>query len=694
MATIKPYPHYRINVIDQSIGTVNTTAVLPIHRPVYVTKTQEGPAGIPVWCESFTKASRIFGAQTFNEGNPTYFSQQAFFLKNTMTYNGAFIVRAAASSAKQAIGILEAIVTPASGESGIVQYEKDESGNRIVDAEGEYVPLLDVDSNPVKEDGITISYRVRYAKTAEEADLQLNELTIRTLEGGVKVIPLFVFEALYVGNYGNDLALQIFYKSSENDASVINQTGSIFTTLAPSRRDYNKSTFTAYRDIYGNVDQSFCIKPDVVDPVTGISKSMDVVLSRAYSEDNQLPYTIYTYVNNINQLGNMIIDVETNDDVLGFVKGDDFDAATSELGFRVNIYSLRNPNNQLYDHVVFEESTDTDVVKFTSGYNIFLGAGEDGSLSDVTVEDAVQSFCKGTLYPEIEDSAKYPITHMYDVGFSAATKFAMLDFLNLREDIGVEVTPQVLFADGTGTPIKMNTQMEDETLGEVLRSYALLMRESIAKGTECCRASIYMQSGFPIAPTYNKPVPFTFWSAMKHAEYHNVPYLSSREPRGWPYSYNTLFKGEPNWVPYSHASRSRLWDNGFNYCISADMSRIFYPALRTVYRYESSALVDQWFVDAIIYAKHTIRQAWGNFTGRNDYTDVIQSEIEKYLVAELGALFGGRYRFSVRVYQTAIEQQLGYIQHVAINITAPNTNRGWDVDIIVGREGLDSEAGV
>ena len=50
MSALKPYPHYEINVKDNSIYTFAVDEILPVHRPLYTMVCQEGPVGEPVWC--------------------------------------------------------------------------------------------------------------------------------------------------------------------------------------------------------------------------------------------------------------------------------------------------------------------------------------------------------------------------------------------------------------------------------------------------------------------------------------------------------------------------------------------------------------------------------------------------------------------------------------------------------------------
>ena len=61
MSALKPYPHYEINVKDNSIYTFAVEEVLPVHRPLYTLVCQEGPVGDPVWCPNASALKKKFG---------------------------------------------------------------------------------------------------------------------------------------------------------------------------------------------------------------------------------------------------------------------------------------------------------------------------------------------------------------------------------------------------------------------------------------------------------------------------------------------------------------------------------------------------------------------------------------------------------------------------------------------------------
>ena len=701
--TIKPFPHYQINVKDNSIYNTEYTTILPVHRPLWIMRTQEGPVGDPVWCESYTKAVQTFGEQTFTNTNKLYFSRQAQVLLNTLTYNGAFICRAADETAAQAVVIIEAWVREV---DDIQQYLYDEDGKRLLDDEGAYVPATEI---TVGEDGtqqitnvVAPGLEIKYVKrhklrTAEEVSgFDLSSLQPYS-SGEYKVYPILAVQALNPGLYGNDLCFSLYYKNSENQSGDVNYYQTLFYSFAPARREYNNTTVTPHYDIYDSTYNSFAANPETLNPDTGAEMSMQAVFNTAYDEDTrQLPYTIYTYEENLLAVGNRIAQVETETS-LGFKKPttDMDEILNTSFGYLVNVISCINLSGTPYDHVRLITAADEDenIVHLTENNEIYLDKGYDGDLSDLMVQTSIQQFCKKALNPMIVDKFRYPFTHMYDVGFNFDTKYAMLDFLDVRDDIMVELSTQVLMDDNTGRTITMNDQATDEANGAALRDHALLMRESILRGTDCCRCAIYAHCGFLADGVYSEPMPFTYWSAMQHAQFGNLPYMNPTEPRGWPRSYNELFKvSSINWINYDPEGQSRVWDSGINYVQWADMTRVFYPALRTVYRAETSVLVDQWFVDAVVYTKHVVRNAWGRFTGRNDKSAILQQAIKQFLDQELSYLYCGKYDFTVTVYQTAEEQKIGYIQHVKISITSPATMRVLDVDIEVNREGYTPES--
>lgn len=783
MSTLKPYPHYEINVKDNSIYTFAVEEILPVHRPLYTLVCQEGPVGEPVWCPTASYLKKKFGEQTLNLANPKFASTQSFYLNQVMSYNGAFIVRALPESARYATAILLAEVTEG---VGIDQYLIDDDelsdtyGERRVDVDtdsetyGKYIPTGSM------EEGIKITFKVRPA-TEEELKKGLDSLKPVPVNDNTKQYPILAFRALYPGQYGNDLTFRFFYKDAENSAANTAMFKTIFNSLTVARREYNNTTTNIVYDIFGRTYNTFAADPDCADPETGVQMGMSNVITNAFdiegSDGSDFPFTVYTFEENLRVIGEKIIEIESayNEGRSLAFSEFGYTSASEMNGYQINVISGTNIKGVPYDHVAISGRVDVDpevvyeyvatsdtvyaedkvyfvkaeipgtsFVKYTKmivdedyyvgdaipadvayekqvaadnttsydeqdervildqDIDIFLTGGSDGELDTATEKERddfadrfMYRFLKLYVNPKIVDKFRYPMTHIYDMGYSMTTKYAMLDFLDTRDDVAVELSTQVLFpskwATGFERDIKLNDQAKDIQDGMVLRERALLMRESVLKGTDCMRASIYPQAGKPVAATWTKPVPFSFWSAIQHAKYGNTDQMSVQEPRGLPYSYNELFKTW-NWTNYSELLKEKTWNAGLNYCQYADMTRIFYPALRTVYREETSVLTDQWVVDALVYTKHECRKAWARFSGRNDSQAILEAAIKTYLEGKLAYLYNGKYDFVVTVYKTEEEQKLGYVEHVKLKLIFPATMRVINFDIEVNREGYGAES--
>lgn len=691
----KSFPHYRVNVRDNSIVDVASSEVLPVHRPCYVIKAERGEIGKLVWCPDYATAAKLYGAETFNPANKKYFSLPSLFLKNTLTYNGAFIMRVADDTATGSSAVLEAVVTE---DTPITQYQVDGDGIRVLERDPitQVIGYAAIVGDGATENGIKIQWRVRALGEEEEAE---------DLEVVSNTYPVMAFKAKGAGVYGNNLAFSLFYDKNQNTPSTVDDFKSVFYSLEMGEKEKLSSKISVLRSNFDSI-HSFAVRPDAIDPENHLPYSMDAILNRAYTNsDIELPYDIYTYEENLCKIGNKIVKLEldaeesadsTRESFLGFINKENYHefpgvtksgstytvATDSEVGYMVNVISGINLNGVTYDHVAIDvEDSHADAATLQYGAYNFLQGGEDGVLTDDVIEEEVAQFFKGNLPADgsIVDKFRYPMTHIYDTGYKMSTKFDIIDFLNIRDDVVIELSTQDV---SLGV---MNDRMTDEANGEALRAYALLQRESIAMGTDCCRCAIYPQSGYLADNSYDGIVPFTFWSAMKHAQYGNLTVMSAQEPRGLPYSLNEYFR-DYNWLNFNEAGQARVWDNGMNYCQAADMTRIFYPSQRTVYRADSSALTDLWFVDAIVYTKHVIRQTWATHVGRNDFADVLDRDIIAFITNELTALFNGKYVFETGIVTSEEERKLGYIKRVLVRITSPSTLRVLEVDVEVNRE--------
>ena len=353
MATVSmaSYPHIETNVIDESIYQYSNTRILPLQRDLFTIRAQKGRVGVLAWYDQFVEAETALGAETFNNLNSKYCSNDSIFVKNVMTNNGCFIVRLAEKESLKkatssfrhdgiserqgsikALQILEAVVEcGADHKSGtqVTVYErtstgsilKDEDGVPIeyrVDGDGNHVkPFIDGSTslNPDNEDwqtataktvtGIKINWRWRYAyipiggpgHDVEREAVKNMSSYVEGVGGQAKTVyPMIVFEAASPGSWGNDNCLEFFYDSSINSRDEVQLLGNVQYTLKPHFKEYGKSSVQSYFDKRGNNAVSFVMEPDKIDDRYESMVSFNDVLDDSYDLNNPLPWDV-TYFN-------------------------------------------------------------------------------------------------------------------------------------------------------------------------------------------------------------------------------------------------------------------------------------------------------------------------------------------------------------------------------------------------------------
>lgn len=784
MATVKPYPHYEINVEDRSIYEPVEFENLPIHRPVYMLRAQQGPVGEPVWCNQISEARRTFGELTFDDSDTTYFDMEGVFLNESFQNNGAFLIRLADKAALQALVILDLNIRSLSEEEA--EGTKQKYALRWQSRKTIKFANLDMlaakrpngsDGQPVSEENAladSLQYYIAHVENASMIDdiydpnyseagthvlpptvqnymvvpgaalyiwnktiTKWEMLTTEVLQNLGKdqtinwnsgaedevAVPMMAYVAENPGEWGNDLGISLYSEEYDNDLNLVERAGACYYRFAPWRRDKKEATVNSIKDISNGTYQTFVMKENAIDSSSKLAVSMESVFDAAYIRNRPLPMKIFLLRHNWNKICEVLYAAEFAEAIEKNVL---YDPVSNPLGTVTADYNWINPLTGFGWKPVFSGEEDVETVKMEYGkYDTFtvndsselaklledngvsfdvrptsytpdanailyLKGGTDGDLSDVAHESNIRQFLNmdTTINPDIEDSARYPFTHFFDVGYAVDTKHALISFLGVRQDIKVMIATQTVTEAG-GT-VRINTYAQDRALAEALRMQALLQRESVSKGTGCFRATIVMQTGYALSGLYKGPIPLTFWHASKKAEYQNTDHLA-REPKGLPWAAMGLLKNL-NWVPASEDMKSLSWDVAGNYVQYYDMKSLHYASIRSVYKYETSVLVDDIFTDAIVYTKHEIRQSWATFVGRSDPFELLKLLIEQDITKRLTRLYNSKYTFTVLCYQTEEDLKLGYSLHVQIEITAPATKRVWVVDVVCKREGYEQNA--
>lgn len=205
-----------------------------------------------------------------------------------------------------------------------------------------------------------------------------------------------------------------------------------------------------------------------------------------------------------------------------------------------------------------------------------------------------------------------------------------------------------------------------------------------------CRAEIYQQAGHLASGTYRGIMPSTLDVMIKKAQYQSTQSIMG-QPAGLPNSEITIFK-DWNWTPCDPDHRQRSWDSGLNYFQYYDMTSIHWPAMRTVYRYDTSVLSNAIFTDVVVYTKHIARYNWARFAGVEMPFDLLADRAKSAMSADMTTMLNGYINFSCEFTQSEEEARIGYISHCTVNLYGNPQQRVWKIDINCYRNGYNQEA--
>lgn len=655
------FPNYYTNLKDNSSVTVPDTTVIPLHMPLIFTFAEKGPINTPVLGGGDTQQN-TFGSGMVTERSP-YFTHQSVFLKRALPFQQVMVVRVCDPAATAASLVLCVTLTPTS----LIQYQRTATGALIL-TNGQPTPQLQSNgTTPVTQPGYTLTYSIRELASTET--LSTVQTTTSTVAGGTATTyPLMAFEA-GIGASGNLAGFRLFYNQNFNTTAVAN-TNSMLYSFQPVSLNSTTNIQTPIYDIYNNQTQTFSFKPSAFDATTSMYYDLNDVIANNFNGIAGPPYTTYVYGENVQTIGEAIL------------------AVSPELGsispYMINIISAVDQNNNPYEHLVVD-GTGTSLLN--SNVVNYLAGGSDGSLTNTTFESLVVNFLSGAANPAISDSFRYPVTHIYDSGFSLANKEAMMAIYSLRDDVKITFSTQ-------DASLAANTAAMDQSTGSALRAMLLLTPESIDFGTQFCRADIYQQCGL-LSDTniWNNIVPASLDRMIKRCRFNGSTTVIA-EPKGRPNSEVSIFKvNSINWTPATDAQKSLSWNTGLNYIQFCDTNTLFYPDLISVYPLENSLLSNDCFVDYVaVYTKAIVRNAWTIYVGTDTPATQLYKSISDSIDGAIRYAFNGIIQTNTVVSQTAVDTALGYQLTVTVNVSGSMPNRVWQIIVPINRQSTTSSS--
>lgn len=585
--------------------------------------------------------------------------------------------------------------------------------------------------------GVRLVWRVRAIPPGGDFDIGSNV-------NGYQFLPVATFQAKNPGEWGQSYGFRLFFDKDQNTLAQVIQGGAVKYVIAPVEWYEDDTTPRAITDAYGSQSVTGTIREGVVDPSTDLEIDLKNGIPTSYNGSRELPVEITWFPDNVARVGRLLMKAEIaardaiktlypniekfkdyNADGVGMTKEtiptfvdelygrtDDPTVTLAEIGdedgHMANVISCVASDGVpyfasdvigSYDYARGATNPVEGVVDLNADSAFRLSGGTDGPIDDEDIERYIRyqiDACVSGVQDYLIDYNRCPYNNIIDTGVSLKTKKSYLDFMGVRDNLAVFLTPQQIWR-GTidGIPNSepaLLTRKEDEAIGAILRSYGLLMKDDVLNATEANRCAIFLGYGVNNDHTMNKShiVASTLWIALKNSVYLNKTYIDE-EPIERPNSEITCFD-KIGWTASGEETRSRCWNAGLNYPQFFDMDGVHYAALRTIYRYDTSVLCDVGTMRAVTFCKDLIRAEWTIWASSKRKADALNSLITKNLIEKGAKMLNHKYDFSPTVYQTDEDKKLGYVRHVDFELESPATNRVWIATVICKREGYDPDA--
>jgi hypothetical protein len=604
--------------------------------------------------------NKAFGASTFDESSP-YFNASTKMLGIAMAGGGVEAMRLVDPAAQVATFGLFLTVTNVS----LTQYVKDASGGRVVDDNGDYIAQTFAGgTQPIVQPGVSLKWSVRQLAANETFDT-LVPTTVQVAGINITTYPILAGEMSWQGKAGNRQGFKLASTGTDN-STLVQALGSAMYRFTPIELPTNLSTTaSAIPDLLGNVFNDISFKDQAIYAATNTNYAFNYVIGNNYidqvSGGESLPYQLHVYGKNVGIVAGLA------------------QAVSPELAaldpYQIDLIAGTNFEGNLYDHIAIDPDSNTvvgnDVINYAQG-------GTDGDTSWAKFDSMVASWLAGDDHGDFLNLVGHPVTHFSDPGFSMPTKMLLLNMLDLRDDILIDIATQDI-------ALKANTKAQDLSAGQAIMFRALLHPENVVTGVPCCRVSIYAHAAPLIggSPT-GGIVPFTLNPMVQRRDLDSGTYIKG-SAGGRPNSEVTLFR-TPNWVADDLASQQLSWASAINTVRHADRVVLHYPSQRTVYSNDTSLLSDCEVANRITYIRKLCRTIWSVYAGVRQPVKEIYPKIQKDIEDTLAKAFGSdNLKVKATVFQTAQDANLGYAVSINLAVTGNMAIRTFNFDVNVYR---------
>lgn len=717
---------YLLGTKDESTRSIPVEDVaIPTHLPYMPFLAEKGPS-YPVLSRKGA-AIKYFGSRSFEENNEYATHQTPFINKALENGNTVMLHRILPDGAKTALLRISAEVIKATlpmyerTDDGTIKYTFDEYDQRVpVIVEGEtvvgnrlvfHIDVID-GQPPEPVDGAVAFGRAEVIdsyRNGSVAAIGNPELTLGDVGSQSTRYPIMDLLVADPGGYGDRLGLRIQLPTSKSINPL--DTASFYANMAyilrlglveKSRID---GSITQLETQLGELFIDVALKEGAKADRTGFDLDIDTKFVKSYreqSDDQVLQFAapfdkIHVYRTELEVLMKRLIAGEAtyNDEREGFGSV----ALTPDNPYAVNFFGGYDENGVPYYSIDTTHSASFGGVAMSSDTTVFASGGDDGlprlstgefdtlaiyELYDRSVRRIAETFGTNPIV-RFQNYAKYPMSAIWDSGFSLSTKKALLNIFTYRKDVAVILSTYALADYKTALVDSQVTKvwswMEDLTVEEelsvaaTLRAFASLYPESETFGTPVCRAQIVGYSGRIINTNFSRRVPVTYEYLDKVTRFMGRASGVWDGERAYDVRGNNLVTNMTDisitWLLENVANQA--WARGLVYVEDYDTRSLFFPGIRTVYNDETSVLNSSITMWAICHIERVCHMAWRDLTGNSKWSpNKFLEESDRIIEARLANVFDDRFRIVVETFYTEADVRRGYSWSTRVHIYANN----------------------
>lgn len=668
---------YLLGIQDlSSRPPVREPEALPSHLPLIYGYAEKGPTLPQV--VSGDELVSIYGSKTMDPRSP-YYNHQSLLAETVLGKgNSIMFQRIVPDDAGPKARLLLSLDVV---EDDIVQYERYPDGAYRYDSNGNKIPMSET-KRGYRARWVVNDYHKANHATPDAFGSVPSRTGGLTATGGAQstTYPILELEANFVGGYGNDLGLRITAPTIDSATPIngkvmdaINAALFRFTLL---KRSDASTTPMVVETLQGEQFLDLALKPNAINTLVDSEVSLDRVLLPAYEDTQSVgfpPYygpfgRIHVYHDNIELLLSLFAEAEYE----AIHGSGSFSASAPDAiePYRINPFTAVDQVTGAPYYALQIEGPATGGLLFTDSTVVYANEGADGTMSDQLFDGLVREQLQnwGDMEAKLLDDAVYPLSVIYDTGFSLDTKLAMLTPIGKRKDLYVVLSTQ----DVTQA---QNSPSDETSIATSLRSAARVYPESEIYGTKVCRVIVIGQSGYLLNHKYKKLVTMTTDFAAKCAEYMGAGNGEWKSGFGFdvPPNNQVSMLRDVNATFKPALARSKDWEVGLVWVQNYDRKSLFYPAVQTVYDDDSSVLNSAINMIAAVELEKIALRTWRDLTGISNLTTEQFAARSDALISERTARrFDGRFVIKPETFYTAGDEQRGYSWSTKIHMYAPN----------------------